>query len=110
MFGWVFLLKMKLFSNEFNFQQTNAKTKFLSCEPLIGPLDDLNLSRINWVIVGGESGPKSRSMREDWVLRIRDNCKRNEVAFFFKQWGGKNKKKSGRELQGKIYNEMPNGN
>lgn len=88
-------------------QQTNAKTKFLSCEPLIGPLPKMNLKKIDWVIVGGESGRTPRPMNPDWVLDIQDQCAKNKVAFFFKQWGGTNKKKAGRELNGKVYNEMP---
>lgn len=88
-------------------RQTNAKVKFLSCEPLIGPLPNLNLQGIDWAIVGGESGRKPRQMKEEWVLDIMDQCKENDVKFFFKQWGGTNKKKAGRQLQGKLYNEMP---
>ena len=88
-------------------RQTNAKVKFLSCEPLIGPLPSLNLEGIDWVIVGGESGRKPRPMKEEWALDIMDQCQANYVKFFFKQWGGINKKKTGRELQGKFYNEMP---
>jgi protein gp37 len=88
-------------------RKTNAKVKFLSCEPLIGPLKQLNLKKIDWVIVGGESGRTPRKMNPDWVLDIQEQCLKNKVAFFFKQWGGTNKKKSGRELNGKIYNEMP---
>ena len=87
--------------------QTDAKTKFLSCEPLIGPLNGLDLTGIDWVIVGGESGRKPRFMDKDWVLDIHDKCKKAGVAFFFKQWGGVNKKKSGRILDGQIYSEMP---
>ncbi len=88
-------------------RETNAKIKFLSCEPLIGPLPNLNLSDIDWVIVGGESGSKSRPMKREWVMEIQEQCKRESVKFFFKQWGGKNKKKSGRILNGKNYDEMP---
>ncbi|HKP32529.1 MAG TPA: phage Gp37/Gp68 family protein [Chitinophagaceae bacterium] len=88
-------------------RQTNAKVKFLSCEPLIGPLPNLNLSGLDWVIVGGESGRKPRPMKEEWVLDIMDQCKAAGVKFFFKQWGGTNKKKSGRTLNGIEYNEMP---
>jgi len=88
-------------------RRTNAKTKFLSCEPLIGPLPNLLLTNIDWVIVGGESGKKSRSMNEVWVWDIMQQCRMQEVAFFFKQWGGKNKKKAGRLLGGQIYDEMP---
>ncbi len=88
-------------------RETNAKVKFLSLEPLIGPLPNLNLGKIDWVIVGGESGHKPRPMNPDWVIDIQDQCKSKEVAFFFKQWGGKNKKANGRLLNGKIYDEMP---
>src|SRR6478672_9530421 len=88
-------------------RQTNAKIKFLSCEPLIGPLPNLKLKGIDWVIVGGESGRKPRPIKKEWVLDIKIQCERSDVAFFFKQWGGTNKKKNGRLLNGKIYNEMP---
>jgi protein gp37 len=86
---------------------TNAQVKFLSCEPLLSPLKKINLKNINWVIVGGESGPKSRTIKEEWVVEIREQCVKNTVPFFFKQWGGFNKKKNGRILQGKIWDEMP---
>lgn len=88
-------------------RKTNARVKFLSCEPLIGPLKKMNLKKIDWVIVGGESGHTPRPMSTDWVLDIQQQCKNNEVPFFFKQWGGKNKKLSGRLLNGKTYDEMP---
>lgn len=88
-------------------RKTNAKTKFLSLEPLIGPLNKLNLKRIDWVIVGGESGFKPRPIDSEWVLNIQKQCEKSKVAFFFKQWGGKNKKASGRILNGKTYDEMP---
>ncbi len=88
-------------------RQTHAKTKFLSLEPLIGPLPNMNLDNIDWVIVGGESGHNPRPMKADWVIDIQEQCEKNEVAFFFKQWGGKNKKKNGRILNGKTYDEMP---
>lgn len=88
-------------------QQTNARVKFLSLEPLIGPLLNLNLRGIDWVIVGGESGHKPRPMQPEWVLDIQEQCERNRVAFFFKQWGGKNKKAAGRVLNGRTYDEMP---
>lgn len=87
---------------------TNARTKFLSCEPLIGPLNNMNLTNIDWVIVGGESGRKPRPMNPDWVLDIQEQCEKGDVAFFFKQWGGTNKKKAGRLLNGRVYDEMPN--
>lgn len=88
-------------------RQTNARVKFLSLEPLIGPLNNLNLQNIDWVIVGGESGHKPRPMKPDWVLDIQEQCEQNKVAFFFKQWGGKNKKAAGRILNGRTYDEMP---
>lgn len=88
-------------------RRTNAKVKFLSCEPLIEPLPKMNLKKIDWVIVGGESGRTPRPMDADWVLDIQDQCAKSKVAFFFKQWGGTNKKKAGRELNGKVYDEMP---
>ena len=88
-------------------RETNAMVKFLSCEPLIGPLRNMNLQNINWVIVGGESGRKARPMKEQWVWDIQQQCAAADVAFFFKQWGGVNKKKTGRELGGRTYDEMP---
>lgn len=88
-------------------RQSDAKMKFLSLEPLLGPLPNLNLEGIDWVIVGGESGRKARPIYKDWVLDIRDQCKEANVHFFFKQWGGTNKKAAGRLLDGKVYNEMP---
>ncbi len=86
---------------------TGAKIKFLSIEPLICEVGKLDLNNINWVIVGGESGRKARPIEESWVLDIQQQCKEQGVSFFFKQWGGKNKKTAGRLLQGKEYNEMP---
>ena len=88
-------------------RNTKAKVKFLSLEPLIGPLYDLSLSDIDWVIVGGESGHKPRPIKPEWVLDIQEQCEKKEVAFFFKQWGGKNKKAAGRILNGRTYDEMP---
>lgn len=88
-------------------RRTNAVVKFLSLEPLIGPLPNLNLNNIDWVIVGGESGRTPRPMKAEWVIDLRDQCDRARVAFFFKQWGGKNKKAAGRELDGRTYDEMP---
>ncbi|HEB79985.1 MAG TPA: phage Gp37/Gp68 family protein [Rhodospirillales bacterium] len=81
--------------------------RFLSLEPLLDDLGPLPLSGIHWVIVGGESGPKSRPIKKEWVQNIQRQCSRQDVAFFFKQWGGKNKKKAGRQLNGQIYNEYP---
>lgn len=89
-------------------RQCGAVTKFLSCEPLLGPLYDMNLTDIGWVIVGGESGRRARPMEEDWAIDIREQCQEAEVPFFFKQWGGTNKKKAGRLLEGRTYDEMPN--
>lgn len=88
-------------------RQTRAHIKFLSIEPLLGPLGTINLSGIDWVIVGGESGPGARPMNPEWVLEIRNQCTRAKVPFFFKQWGGVNKKKAGRLLEGKTWNQMP---
>ena len=87
---------------------TGAKVRFLSLEPLLGPLPELDLSGIDWVIVGGESGPGARPMEGDWVRDIRDQCLRVRVPFFFKQWGGVNKKAAGRELDGEVWDQMPN--
>lgn len=81
--------------------------RFLSCEPLLGPLENMNLQGIHWVIVGGESGPGARPMEEEWVLSIRDQCKDQNVAFFFKQWGGVQKHRNGRILDNQTYDEYP---
>lgn len=99
-------------SREYTFRidhlrDTGAGIKFLSLEPLLGPLPRLNLRGINWVIVGGESGPYARPMQPEWVLDIRDQCVAAGVRFFFKQWGGKRKSANGRELDGKEWNDMP---
>jgi len=88
-------------------RQTEARVKFLSLEPLLGALKNLNLKEIDWVIVGGESGYGARPIKEDWVLKIREQCQDFDVPFFFKQWGGFNKKKTGRLLEGKTWDEMP---
>lgn len=88
-------------------RRTPAQTKFLSLEPLLGPLDDLDLNGIDWAIVGGESGLGARPMLLNWVKGIREQCEDADVAFFFKQWGGVNKKKAGRELDGRTWDEMP---
>lgn len=88
-------------------RQTKAAVKFLSLEPLLGPLPNLKLRGINWVIVGGESGPGARPMDPAWVKDLRDQCLKADVAFFFKQWGGVRKKLTGRTLEGRTYNEMP---
>jgi protein gp37 len=86
---------------------SHAVIKFLSLEPLLGPLSNLNLAGIDWVIVGGESGPGARVMREEWVINIQNQCLSKQIPFFFKQWGGVNKKKRGRKLQGKYWNQLP---
>jgi protein gp37 len=84
-----------------------ANVRFLSCEPLLGPIPKLPLSGIHWVIVGGESGPGARPMEESWVTQIRDRCRDFGVPFFFKQWGGVRKHETGRTLEGKCWNGMP---
>jgi protein gp37 len=88
-------------------RKCGAATRFLSLEPLLGPLDNLNFSEIDWVIVGGESGPKARPLRESWVLDLRDQCQQAGVPFFFKQWGGVRKKRNGRLLEGRTWDELP---
>jgi len=88
-------------------RSTSARIKFLSLEPLLGPLHSLDLSDIQWVIVGGESGPGARPMDPSWVKDLRDQCQLAKVPFFFKQWGGKNKKQAGRVLDGRTWDEMP---
>jgi protein gp37 len=88
-------------------RRVKAAVHFLSLEPLLGPLPNLNLSGIDWVIVGGESGPKSRPMQPEWVFDIRDQCLDANVPFFFKQWGGVRKKRNGRMLEGRTWDEMP---
>jgi len=84
-----------------------ATVRFLSLEPLLGPLDGLDLSGIDWVIVGGESGPQARPMRAEWVRAVRDLCQRAGVPFYFKQWGGRQRKRAGRLLDGRVWDEMP---
>lgn len=88
-------------------RQKGARIRFLSLEPLLGPLPSLDLDGIDWVIVGGESGPGARPIDSEWVLDIRNQCLTAEVPFFFKQWGGVNKKRTGRLLEGRTWNEMP---
>jgi protein gp37 len=90
-----------------NLRKTRAHVKFLSLEPLLGPLSDLNLDAIDWAIVGGESGPGARPVDPGWVTDIRDQCVSAGVPFFFKQWGGVQKKKTGRTLDGRTWDEMP---
>ncbi|AEJ01255.1 Gp37Gp68 family protein [Nitrosomonas sp. Is79A3] len=95
-------------------RQINAGIRFLSVEPLLEDIGKINLTNIHWVIVGGESGPKARPMKQDWVDAIQEQCKEAKVAFFFKQWGGwgadgkkRAKKQNGRILNGRVWNEMP---
>ena len=84
-----------------------ASVRFLSVEPLLGPLPDLDLSGVDWVIVGGESGPGARPLDPEWVLAIRDKCVESSIPFFFKQWGGVRKKAAGRELESRTWSQMP---
>ncbi|WP_213571525.1 phage Gp37/Gp68 family protein [Rhodococcus sp. USK13] len=88
-------------------REVPAAVRFLSCEPLLGPLDGIDLDGIGWVIAGGESGPNYRPMELSWARGIRDACSDAEVPFFFKQWGGRTPKALGRELDGQIWDEMP---
>lgn len=89
-------------------RQVPANIKFISFEPLISEIKDVDLNGIDWVIVGGESGPRCREMKEEWVLSLKETCEKQEVPFYFKQWGGTNKKKSGRLLMGQTWDAMPN--
>lgn len=84
-----------------------ASIRFLSLEPLLGPLPAIDLTGVDWVIVGGESGPGARPMDQSWVLEILEECRERNIPFFFKQWGGRSKKKSGRLLAGRLFDEMP---
>jgi len=88
-------------------RETGAKIKFLSVEPLLGPIPKMNLKGINWVIVGGESGPGARPLEREWVVDIKNQCVKAKVPFFFKQWGGVQKKKAGRLLDGITWDQMP---
>lgn len=88
-------------------RQTRAAVKFLSLEPLLGPIPNLDLGDIHWVVVGGESGAGARPMHPHWVVEVRDQCLKASVPFFFKQWGGVNKKKAGRLLEGRTWDDMP---
>ena len=90
-----------------NLRQTGAHVKFLSLEPLLGPLPYMNLEDIGWVIVGGESGPNARPMKKEWVIDIKEQCRSAGIPFFFKQWGGVHKKRNGRTLQGRTWDQMP---
>lgn len=88
-------------------RQTDAHVKFLSLEPLLGPLPHMNLQNMDWVIVGGESGPGARPMKKEWVIDIKEQCQAAGIPFFFKQWGGVHKKRNGRVLQGRTWDQMP---
>ena len=88
-------------------QGADAAVRFLSVEPLLEDLGELNLRNVDWMIIGGESGAGARLMKKEWVLPLRDQCRENHVAFFFKQWGGVRKAKFGRRLEGKTYDEFP---
>ena len=88
-------------------QDAPITTRFLSIEPLLGPVGDIDIEGVSWVIVGGESGPNARPMKREWAIEVRDLCKREGVPFFFKQWGGVFKKKTGRTLEGRTWDEMP---
>jgi protein gp37 len=88
-------------------RRTGAAVKFLSLEPLLSPLPNLNLHGIDWVIVGGERGPGAKRLQREWVVDIRDQCQKAKVAFFFKRWGGRSKNGTGRDLDGRTWDEMP---
>lgn len=88
-------------------KRCRAAVRFISFEPLIGPVGNVNLSNIHWAIVGGESGPKSRPLDKEWVDQIFERCEKNEVRFFFKQWGGVNKKRTGRTYRRRTWDDMP---
>jgi len=87
--------------------KTSAAIKFLSMEPLLGAILELDLTAIGWVIVGGESGPKARPLKPEWAIGMKEKCQKLNIPFFFKQWGGINKKKGGRLLEGRLWNQMP---
>jgi protein gp37 len=88
-------------------RKTSARIKFLSMEPLLGPISDLDLTGIHWVIAGGESGPRARPLNSEWIMDIKAKCQESGIPFFFKQWGGVNKKKRGRLLEGRLWDQMP---
>lgn len=97
----------KVFGRVDDLRKVPAAVRFLSCEPLLGPMDGLNLDGIGWVIAGGESGPRHRPIDPEWVRDVRDMCLVNDVPFFFKQWGGRTPKQRGRDLDGRVWDEMP---
>jgi protein gp37 len=107
-FGWgVSVENERYLPRVDDLRRTGAQIKFLSIEPLLGPLPDLDLRGIAWVIVGGESGPGARPLNPDWVRDIRNLCLRSRVPFFFKQWGGALKSRTGRLLDGRTWDDMP---
>ncbi|MBZ0256296.1 phage Gp37/Gp68 family protein [bacterium] len=97
----------KYINRIYDLENVNANVRFLSLEPLLGPLNNIPLEKIDWVIVGGESGPGARPMQPQWCRSIRDQCNEHQVPFFFKQWGGVNKKKNGRLLDGRTWDDLP---
>lgn len=97
----------RVYDRIYDLKQVPSYVRFLSCEPLIGPAENMPLDGIHWVIVGGESGPGARPIKKEWVLSIKDQCKASGVAFFFKQWGGVQKHRYGRVLDDQIFDEMP---
>lgn len=103
----VSLENSKQLSRVAHLRTANATTRFLSIEPLLGPINNMELADIDWVIVGGESGPRHRPMEQDWVRSVRDQCIAAQVAFFFKQWGGARPKSGGRALDGQEWSQMP---
>jgi protein gp37 len=88
-------------------QKIKAAVRFVSMEPLLGPMGEFPVENIDWIIVGGESGPEARSMEKSWAIEIRNRCLQNDIPFFFKQWGGRNRKETGSLLDGKYYHQMP---
>ena len=100
-------MKTKIIRTELTICGKQARIKFLSLEPLIGALPHLDLTGIDWVIAGGESGPHARPMQKEWVIDIRDQCHQADIPFFFKQWGGRNKKREGRTLEERTWDDFP---
>jgi len=88
-------------------RQAGSQIKFLSLEPLLGPMPHLNLNGVDWVIVGGESGPHARPMKKEWAIDVKDQCQSSDIPFFFKQWGGVHRKRNGRTLEGRTWDQMP---
>jgi protein gp37 len=97
----------RYFSRIDDLRAVPSAVRFLSCEPLLSSLEGIDLAGIDWVIAGGESGPKARPMKPEWARDLRDSCSRQGTAFFFKQWGGANRRATGRRLDGRLYSEVP---